>query len=744
MTPSTLPLAPPNESSPTLADEFDALYRETRAMMGDEDLEHIRNVAAYSRALDARARELIMHGGSRDALWRGALLRGLHILLEFSELGHNILHGSYDHLEPGGSFHSERWDWDFVTDPTEWKVMHHRNHHPFTNIVGKDHDLGFSIARLFPEQNWYGHHAIQAGVLGMFVAHIYPFAIYTATSAARVEGRPVARWRTIDKARRRILDHVRREYLREPAHAGRRALHTIAGNYLGNVLGYDMLMSLLLVEHHAPNVDVFVDPGPTETRDAYYARQLRGTTNFTPIPGVRSYLERILREEIDFSTPPDFEVFYGGLDTHLEHHLFPDLPCNRQREVVPRVKAICERHGEPYNVLPLETLLPGFLGKLARQTAPLAETERLSALLSKPRAMLRRLHDGLRYHTPAPNEAPPPYIRRTRYFNAPARVLEVTPLAGGDAIGLRLARPLGWDAVTWTPGAFVSVRVQVGDEELVRQYSLTRESAECETLDFTIKRVPGGRVSNHLNDTLRANQWLTLVGPPESTGGLTEDGVPDKALYLAGGVGITPILAMLRQKARVAPESDAVLLYFNRSDESALYVKELAALARRGGVRFASFVDGPDGATGQARLSRELLAQHVPDLAEREVFACAPEGFLAAAAEHVTALGLPADRFHVERFAAPPKTQIPLTGRTHQVRFVRSQASIEVDEATTLLDAAREAGLDLPSGCERGLCKACVCSKRTGATTAGDHVHDAPDRITLCNTFPRSPVDLDA
>ena len=167
----TMPLST-ETPTPSLADEFDALYRETRAKMGQEDLDQIRKVAAYSRAIDQRARQLIMEGEEPGALLRGAVLRALHIVLEFSELGHNIMHGSYDHLEPlepGNPFHSERWDWDFVTDPGEWKLMHHRNHHPFTNIVGKDHDLGYSLARLFPGQNWYGHHALQAAVLGAAV-----------------------------------------------------------------------------------------------------------------------------------------------------------------------------------------------------------------------------------------------------------------------------------------------------------------------------------------------------------------------------------------------------------------------------------------------------------------------------------------------------------------------------------------------------------------------------------------------
>ncbi|MCB9662415.1 MAG: fatty acid desaturase [Sandaracinaceae bacterium] len=739
--------APPPRAS--LSAELDALHRTTRSRMDEADIQHIENVAAYSRAIDERARQLIMNGHAAEELWRGTLLRALHVVLEFSELGHNILHGGYDHLNPDGPFHSDRWDWDFVADPSEWKVMHHRNHHPFTNIVGKDHDLGYTVARLFPGQEWRGHHLLQSAVLGLFVAHLYPFALYTATSAARVAGRPVFTRDTFAAARARIARHARRNYLNEPRQAGRNALRTLVGNYLGTTLGYDLTLSMLLIEHHAPSVEVFVDPGPDETRDAYFERQLRATTNFVPNRAVEAYCTRLLHEEVAFANPPGFEVFYGGLDTHVEHHLFPDLPCKQQREIAPAVRAICARYGLPYNTHPIEDMLPKVVVSLARHTAPLAEHERARDLVRRPRALVQRLRDGVGYTTPRPTDGPSPYLRKPRYFNARARVLRIESLARGSALRVQLCRPFGWEQISWAPGAFVSLRVNVHGEELIRQYSLMRESPEGsshEPLEFTVKRVAGGRVSNHLNDTLREGQWLTLVGPPENTGGLAQPNLPSKALYLAGGVGITPILAMLRRQRRIAPGRDATLLYFNRDAGSALFLDELRELTLGTGVRVACFTDRPAGAPGQAQLSQELLAREVPDLADREVFACAPPGFLAAAAKHVAALGLDPARFHVEHFSAPPNDPRPLTGRTHTVRFLRSALTLQVDEATTLLSAGRTAGIQLPSGCERGLCRACVCPKLGGDTADTVHPerHRGPERITLCNTFPLSAVDLDA
>jgi hypothetical protein len=114
--------------------------------MGEVDLKHIRTVTAYGQAINARRLELLRTGGP-VAAGRAAVLEMLYRLLQFSELGHNILHGSYDDLPGNGEYHSDRYDWDFNVDTTQWKVMHHEGHHPHTNIVGKDHDLGYSVLR---------------------------------------------------------------------------------------------------------------------------------------------------------------------------------------------------------------------------------------------------------------------------------------------------------------------------------------------------------------------------------------------------------------------------------------------------------------------------------------------------------------------------------------------------------------------------------------------------------------------
>ena len=728
----------------SLSEDLQALYDETRALMGEEDLAHIRKVAAYSRAIKNRSRELIQKGGSPDALKHGIVLYMMHTLLEFSELGHNIMHGSYDNLPNVGEFHSDKWDWDFVTSIKEWKVMHHQNHHPFTNIVGKDHDLGYSVLRLYPTQNWYGHHSLQPALMSVFLLHIYHFSLYTATSAARVEGRKVLSFETFRATFDLARKHALQNYIKEPVEAGPRFLQTLIGNYLGTTLGYDLTFLILALEHHSPNVQVFPDPGPTESRDGYFRRQLLGTTNFVPMPELDSFFEAILEKEVDFPERPSFEVFYGGLTTHIEHHLFPDLPCNRQRDIAPKVREICAKHGLPYNVTTFEVIVPEILRNFFRWAIPVSDAEqhRPSLLLKKPRELFSRVLNGLRYRSPTPTT----YFKAPSYFNVPAKVLAATPAANGQALSITLEKPFGWEDVRWDAGAFISVRLNVDGKDLVRQYSLTTDSQGSDTLDITVKRVRDGRVSNAINDTLHKGSYLTLVGVPQSDGNFIMKALPKRPVFIAGGVGITPIISMIRKLHREAPNTEATLLYFNRDAESIIFEQDLRVLEMQMGLKLHLICNQAPSSRRelvQASLSHALLEERIGELADADVYVCAPTGMIAAVKGHLLTMGLPEARFHTESFTLPTLTRPKSDGSRHSIHFVRSGLKVTVDGATTLLEASRQMGIHVPTGCERGLCKACVCTKVKGVTQQ-DEKSDIPlARITLCNSLPRSDIEID-
>ena len=726
----------------TLANELQDLYQRTKALVGDDDLAHIRNVTAYGRAIDSRRAELLQDG-SPKAVSRAVVLEMLYRLLQFSELGHNIIHGSYDHLPNSGEYHSDRYEWDFNVDIQQWKVMHHEGHHPHTNIAGRDHDLGYSVARAMAGQDWFGHHVLQLGLIaGLIVTapQAAPFVLGNVTRHVKGD-----RFFSLDTLRSPVRVAARdalNRYVREPLSTGSKFLPALLAGYLGGVAGYMSVFFLVAIEHHAGELEMFPDPGPDETTDQYYARQFRATRNFDRSPELDNFLEKILVEEVPFENRPDFRIFYGGLDTHIEHHLFPDLPPNRQREIAPTVREIAARHGLPYHQTPLLQTVRLFLNAMTGLSLPTGEREygQLRRLLVQPRSLIRRVAFGAAY-----KELPEsPYLDKPRFYNVPVKVLSAEAIAQGQALRVRLQKPRGWDYVHWDAGAFVSLRVEVGDEVLVRQYSLVHDSDGSDAMEICIKRVADGRVSNRLNETVRAGKHVTLVGIPTATGGLTMTTVPHKSLFIAGGVGITPIISRLRKMAREAPGSDAVLLYFNRDDQSIIFESELRELAASSDVQIYFFTDKPTNRPGitQGQFSEILVKRYVRDVADREAYVCAPPAMIELAERDLTGLGVNPAKFHTESFTPPTLARPADDGHRYTVSFRRSERSIEVDSATTLLEAASRAGIRVPTGCERGLCRACVTPKLSGTTQLET---DGPklDRITVCNSQARSDVELD-
>lgn len=742
----TLAGSPDTATDTGLAAELGALYARAKAAVGAEDLAHIRNVTAYGEAIDARRRELLRDGGPR-AIRRATALEMAYRLMQFSELGHNIIHGSYDHLPDCGEYHSDRYHWDFNVDVDHWKTMHHVGHHPNTNIVGRDHDLGYSLFRGSAGQDWYGHHIGQVALISVLAA-MAPLAapFFLSNIARKVEGHRFFSSYTLRSPAGIAGADMRRRFVDEPFRQGWKPLPTIAANYLGGVTGYMSVLFLVFIEHHAGELELFTDPGPDETADQYYERQIRATRNFLPSTQMDDALTRLLEEEVPFENRPDLRIFYGGLDTHIEHHLFPDLPPSMQREIAPEVREIALRHGLPYHETPLLETVPLIAKTLTGLSVPFGERElsRPGDLLRDPAGLARRIVAGLRYRK-LPES---PYLDKPQFHNVPARVISATPVADGQALSVRLARPRGWEDVRWDAGAYVSVRIEVDDDdgrtELVRQYSLVRDSveqADAADLEFCVKRVADGRVSNRLNDTLKPGTYVTLVGVPQSTGDFALAGPvpgttgPPPTLHIAGGVGITPIIALLRRLARDARGADATLLYFNRDERSIIFEPELRKLARDAGITLHLFTDTPsdrdDLRTG--RLGPDLLAELVPDLAERETFVCAPAAVIDLARGWLRDLGQPAERFHAESFTAPELDRPADDGSRYTVRFARTGTAVEIDGATTLLEAAVRAGIPVPTGCERGLCKACVTTK----------LGVQQERITVCNTLASSDVELD-
>jgi ferredoxin-NADP reductase len=304
-------------------------------------------------------------------------------------------------------------------------------------------------------------------------------------------------------------------------------------------------------------------------------------------------------------------------------------------------------------------------------------------------------------------------------------------------------RLAGASPVGFLPGQFITLRVAIDGSSLSRCYTLASSPTRPFTLAITVKRVPGGAVSNWLHDHMRVGTQLEAFGP---AGQFTPaPGQRRKSLYLSAGSGVTPLMAMTRAGIDLGLNRDVVFVHSARTPGDIVFRKELAALqARSSALRVIAVCEAKgdepdwDGPTG--RLSLELLQQLVPDCQEREVFCCGPAGYMAATQQLLLRGQHAPAHFHMESFdlgaaasdavevaeapqaagadggagqsaavdaAADVGAAVPAAATSYSVRLAKSGKTVTVNPAQMLLAALRGAGIPVPSSCGKGLCGTC-------------------------------------
>ena len=143
-----------------IAGELDAIGEAVRDDLGAVDAAYIRRLIAVQRGLEAGGRALPVFARYRPALAGGTVLLTLAKVLENMEIGHNVLHGQWDWMADP-RIHSSTWEWDAASTARTWKRSHNYQHHTFTNVIGKDRDLGYSAMRVHHDQAWHPIHLLQ-------------------------------------------------------------------------------------------------------------------------------------------------------------------------------------------------------------------------------------------------------------------------------------------------------------------------------------------------------------------------------------------------------------------------------------------------------------------------------------------------------------------------------------------------------------------------------------------------------
>ena len=323
------------------------------ASRGQSDAAYIRKLIDVQRTLEIGSRAVLL-GSLFPPFWfLGTAGLSVAKILENMEIGHNVLHGQWDWMRDS-KIHSTTWEWDNATPSDMWKHSHNELHHAYTNVLGKDNDLGYGIMRVDEEQKWMPFYLGQP-VWNLLNAMFFQYGIaaYDLEIGKYLQGRKDKEEFKSQRAKvfAKIKKHAKRDYLVHPLLSGPSALTTIGANLTANLVRNVWTHSVIMCGHFPAGVETFQKSSiEGETRGDWYVRQMLGAANITGGDALH--------------------LMTGNLSFQIEHHLFPDLPSNRYKEIAPQVQALFEKYGLTYVTGSMPKQLASAWWKVVRLSLP--------------------------------------------------------------------------------------------------------------------------------------------------------------------------------------------------------------------------------------------------------------------------------------------------------------------------------------------------------------------------------------
>jgi len=289
-------------------------------------------------------------------------------------------------------------------------------------------------------------------------------------------------------------------------------------------------------------------------------------------------------------------------------------------------------------------------------------------------------------------------------------VVTRTELVAKGVMLLDLASPGRDELPAWDPGAHIDLRFASRGTEYVRQYSLCGRPTDRRTWTVAVLLVPEGRGGSACIHEAFAEGRTVKVTGPRNTFPLTQ---ASHYLFIAGGIGITPLLPMVREVASAG--RDWRLVYCGRSVDSMAFVEDVLALGEDRVLIHESDL------RGQADLAA-LVAEAHPEAA---VYCCGPEPMLQAVAD--ASRTRPPEQVRFERFARR-STDEERTATEFEVEFARSGITVTVPADRSILEMAEELGVDIDSSCQEGVCGTCETGVLSGTPDHRDEVLTGKER----------------
>ncbi|GAA1634528.1 fatty acid desaturase family protein [Actinoplanes couchii] len=351
--------------------ELDAIRDEFLAIRGEKDAAHIRRMIKIQRRLELASRATLMLSVFPPAWILGTAGLAVAKILENMEIGHNILHGQYDFMRDP-KIHSTTWEWDHASPAEQWKHSHNELHHKYTNVVGRDNDLGYGIMRVDEQQRWTKAHLGQPlynlinALLFEYGIAAYDLELGRNLKTKKRRNNPEFRER-LRAVGRKIRKQATKDYLVQPALAIPVGLAvgnpvgaffgTMAATAVANVVRNLWSHSVIICGHFPKGVETFERTSITgETRGEWYLRQMLGSAN---ISGGKL-----------------MHIMTGNLSHQIEHHLFPDLPSSQYAQIAPKIKALFAKYELKYVSGPMIVQVASAWAKVIRLALPNREPAR--------------------------------------------------------------------------------------------------------------------------------------------------------------------------------------------------------------------------------------------------------------------------------------------------------------------------------------------------------------------------------
>jgi len=285
-------------------------------------------------------------------------------------------------------------------------------------------------------------------------------------------------------------------------------------------------------------------------------------------------------------------------------------------------------------------------------------------------------------------------------------------------------------------GQHVALGVEIDGVMRQRVFTLSTPERPDGRLRITLRRQPGGGVTDWLHRNARTGQIVTLSRP--SGNFVLPQPWPKRLLMLAGGSGLTPMMAMLGQLADENYDGDIVLVQLCRDARKRLFAGELDQLqAKLPGLQIHVHASSQSG-----RLCASALAALVPELAGRHCLLCGPSAWMAEVGRLYKRRGL-SDRLQRERFGAPRPESA--AGDDQHITASRSRQMFTQKPGASLLESAEAAGLTPAYGCRAGLCRTCLCKKQRGTVRnliTGLRSEQPDEWVQLCVSVAESDLEL--